>query len=191
MAGDIIVYDIETKDTFQEIGGRDPKRLHISLIGMYSYGENRYLSFTEDEFPQFWRRLENCDLLIGFNNKGFDDLVVSAYFPEIAKVPSFDILEVVQKRLGFRVKLDTIAQATLGTGKSGDGLEAVRLYRAGEIEKLRSYCLDDVRITKEVYDHGKLHGLIYYKDLQGKKECVVDFSPPGGEPAGPMNLSLF
>lgn len=191
MAGDIIVYDIETQESFQDIGGRDPKKLHISLLGMYSYTENQYFSYTEDELPAFWRRLEQCDLLIGFNNKGFDDQVVAAYFPEITKVRSFDILEQVHRRLGFRIKLDNLAKATLGMGKSGDGLEAIRLYRAGEIEKLRAYCLDDVKITKEIYDHGKLHGSLYYNDLQGKKECLVDFNIKVEEPSGPLNLSLF
>ncbi|HSI20118.1 MAG TPA: ribonuclease H-like domain-containing protein [Verrucomicrobiae bacterium] len=194
MARDIIVYDIETKDTFQQIGTRDPRRLHISLIGMYSYRDDEYLSFTEDELPQFFRRLEDCDLIIGFNNKGFDDLVVSAMFPEITKVPSFDILEQVHKSLGFRIKLDNIAGATLGYGKSGDGLKAVRLYAEGKIEELREYCMDDVKITREVYDFAKRNGFLKYADLAGVKEFLVDFSSADrlvNESNGPMNLSLF
>lgn len=190
---DIIVYDIETKETFQEVGSRDAKKLSISLIGMYSYNENRLIGFTEDEFHLFWRYLENCKLLIGFNNKGFDDQVVSVYFPEIAKVPKFDILEEVHRRLGFRVKLDNLAHATLGYGKSGDGLEAIRLYREGKIEELRAYCLDDVKITRELYDFGKMNGYVKYKDLAGIKEVEVNFRPkeaPLSE-SGPMNLSLF
>ena len=191
MARDIIVYDIETKDTFQDVGTRDAKKLHISLIGMYSYNENKYYSYTEDELPDFWRKLENCDLLIGFNNKGFDDQVVSAYFPEITKVTSFDILEHVHNSLGFRIKLDNIAQATLGTGKSGDGLKAVRLYAEGKIEELRAYCLDDVKITKEIYDFAKANGYLNYSDLQGKKEVLVNFNVASKKADSPMNLSLF
>jgi hypothetical protein len=192
MAADIIVYDIETKETFQEIGGRDPKRLTISMLGAYSYNERKLLSFTEDELPQFWRRLESCSLLIGFNNKGFDDLVVSTYFPEITKVPSFDILEEVHRTLGFRVKLDNIAHATLNEGKSGDGLKAIKLYREGRIEELRAYCLDDVRITKDLYDHGKQFGELSYNDLHGKKSFSVDFKQNiTSATEGPMNLSLF
>jgi DEAD/DEAH box helicase domain-containing protein len=192
MAGDVIVYDIETKETFQEIGTRDPKRLSISMIGMYSYNERKLISFTEDELPQFWRRLETCSLLIGFNNKGFDDIVVSAYFPEITKVPSFDILEQVYNSIGFRVKLDNIAHATLNEGKSGDGLKAIKLYREGRIDELRDYCLDDVRITKDLYDYGKQYGELMYNDMQGKKSFIVDFKQEVGSSAeGPMNLSLF
>lgn len=191
MPGDIIVYDIETKETFQEVGSRDAHKLHISLIGMFSYLENRLIGFTEDEFPLFWRRLEQCDLLIGFNNKGFDDQVCETYFPEIGKIPSFDILEEVHKGLGFRVKLDNLAQATLGTGKSGDGLKAIRLYREGKIDELRDYCLDDVKITKEIYEYGKMHGKLLYSDLQGVKEVPVDFSKEIKKSDSALNLSLF
>ena len=191
MAGDVIVYDIETKETFQEVGSRDPRKLHISLIGMFSYRENKLIGYTEDEFPLFWRRLEDCDLIIGFNNKGFDDQVCSAYFPEMGKLASFDILEEVHRNLGFRIKLDNIAHATLGTGKSGDGLKAITLYRDGKIEELRQYCLDDVKITKEIYEYGKLHGKVLYSDLKGVKEVQVDFNRALEKPAEALNLSLF
>lgn len=188
--GDSIVYDIETKESFQEVGSRDPKKLHISMIGMFSHLENKFLSFTEDELPLFWRRLENCDLLIGFNSHGFDNQVCAAYFPEMDKVPSFDMLEAVYKNLGFRIKLDNLAQATLGTGKSGDGLKAIQLYKEDKIEELRAYCLDDVKITKQLYDYGKDTGRLFYTDLQGKKEVAVDFNPQL-EKAQNLNLSLF
>jgi DEAD/DEAH box helicase domain-containing protein len=188
--GDIIVYDIETKETFQEVGSRDPKKLHISMIGAFSYQENKLMSYTEDELPLFWRRLETCDMIVGFNNKGFDDQVCAAYFPEMTKVFSFDILEEVHKNLGFRIKLDNIAQATLGIGKSGDGLKAIKLYREGKIEELRSYCLDDVKITKDIFEHGKQYGSLKYDDMAGVKSVLVDFHPVIQKDAT-MNLSLF
>lgn len=194
MTRDIIVYDLETKDTFAQIGTRDANHLHISVLGMYSYRDDAYTVFTEDELPQFFRRLEDCGLLIGFANKRFDDQVVSAYFPEIVKVPSFDILEQVYKSLGFRVKLDNIAQATLEYGKSGHGLQAVQLFAEGKIEELKSYCLDDVKITKEVYDFGRANGYLKYKDLAGIREVKIDFGEAEratAEITGPMNLSLF
>ena len=191
MENDIIVYDIETKETFQEVGSRDPKMLHISYIGMFSYLENRLIGFTEHELPLFWRRLEQCDLIIGFNNHGFDDQVCSVYFPEISKLASFDILAEVYKSIGFRVKLDNIAQATLGAGKSGDGLKAISLYREGKIEELAAYCLDDVKITKEIYDYGKNQRKLLYKDLSGVKEAWVDFNKQIPRPEGSLNLSLF
>jgi DEAD/DEAH box helicase domain-containing protein len=191
MADDIIVYDVETQHLFQEVGGRDPRLLKISLLGMYSYNENRYYTYTEDELPAFWRRLEYCQLLIGFNNKGFDDQVIAPYFPEITKLRSFDMLEEIVKRLGFRLSLDNLAKSNLGIGKTGDGFEAIRLYRAGEIEKLRSYCENDVKVTKEVYEFGKKNGYLSYTNLSGVKEVQVDFHPKIEDEPEPLNLSLF
>ena len=190
MTGDTIVYDIETKESFQEVGSRDPKKLHISMIGMFSYNDNQLYSFTEDELPLFFRRLEHCDLLVGFNSHGFDNQVVSAYFPEILKLNSFDMLEEIYKNLGFRVKLDNLAQATLGEGKSGSGLKAIELYKDGKIEELRSYCLDDVRITKDLFEHGKANGRLKYADLSGTKDVIVNFNVEVKQPEA-LNLSLF
>ena len=191
MENDIIVYDIETQESFQQVGSRDPKKLHVSVMGMYSYNEMKYYSFTEAQLPSFFRRLELCAFVVGFNNKGFDDQVISAYFPEMAKVASFDILEEVQRALGFRLKLDNLAQATLGTEKSGDGLQAIRLFAEGKMEELTSYCLDDVKITQQIYEFGKNNGTLKYADLAGPKTVNVDFNRRPARIDSALNLSLF
>jgi DEAD/DEAH box helicase domain-containing protein len=67
-------------------------------------------------------------------------------------------MEEAAKILGFRPRLNDLAKATLGVSKSGSGLEAIRWFREGKIEQLKSYCLDDVKITKELYEFGKRHG---------------------------------
>jgi DEAD/DEAH box helicase domain-containing protein len=41
----------------------------------------------------------------------------------------------------------------LNTKKSGHGLQAITWWKNGEIEKVKSYCLDDVKITKEIYEY--------------------------------------
>jgi DEAD/DEAH box helicase domain-containing protein len=77
----------------------------------------------------------------------------------------------------------------LGVGKSGSGLDAIHYYRSGEIDKLKKYCLDDVRLTKEIYEFGKKNGLVYYlsKDGTNRLTARVDWK----DPAPPANLSLF
>jgi DEAD/DEAH box helicase domain-containing protein len=68
-------------------------------------------------------------------------------------------------RLGRRLKLDTVAQATLGKNKSGNGLEAIEWWRNGEIDKLIYYCKEDVMITRQLYDYALANGKLKYKDL--------------------------
>jgi len=45
-----------------------------------------------------------------------------------------------------------VAQGTLGSGKSGSGLEALLYYKNGRMDLLKKYCTDDVKITKQIYD---------------------------------------
>jgi DEAD/DEAH box helicase domain-containing protein len=78
--------------------------------------------------------------------------------------------------LGRRVRLQSLAEATLNKGKSGNGLEAVEWWQQGLVDKVRAYCLDDVRITREIYDYALKHGKLKYKDLGGAREFKIDTS---------------
>jgi DEAD/DEAH box helicase domain-containing protein len=97
----------------------------------------------------------------------------------------------IEKRIGFRVKLDDVAHATLGVGKSGTGLLAVEYWRKGEIDKLREYCLQDVRVTRDVYEQALQHGNVSYFDRMGHAQIVpMPIVPPEPDAATPINLSL-
>jgi DEAD/DEAH box helicase domain-containing protein len=66
--------------------------------------------------------------------------------------------------LGFRVKLDSIAEATLGRKKIGHGLEAIKWWRSGDKEKVMQYCLEDVKITKDIYEYALKNGHLKYME---------------------------
>ena len=70
-------------------------------------------------------------------------------------------------------------------------MKAIKLYAEGKIVELRSYCLDDVKITKEIYDYGRDYGSVKYTDLQGVKDVLVDFNQAVEKPVDALNLSLF
>jgi len=160
-----IVFDIETKNEFREVGSADPTALDISLVGLYDSETNSYMSFLEHEFNSLWPILEKADLLIGFNSDHFDIPLLNKYYPgDLTKIKSLDILKEVRNAINRRVKLDQIAEGTLGTKKSGHGLEAITWWKNGEIEKIRKYCIDDVRITKEIYDYARTHNELRFKE---------------------------
>jgi DEAD/DEAH box helicase domain-containing protein len=186
-----IVLDIETQNSFADVGGAFHDKLKISIVCLYDYATNEYSSYLERELPQLWPRLERADRIIGYNTKGFDNLVMNSYYTgDFNSFPNLDLLEEIAKTLGFRVKLDDVAHATLGIGKSGHGLQAIEFYRKGEMEKLKKYCLDDVRITKEVYEYGLQHGFVSFFDrMGGKRDVAVDFSRKALAPQ-PINLTL-
>lgn len=163
---DQIVFDIETKNSFADVGGEaNLKKLDVSVVGVYSYKDNHYFCFDETELEKAKEVFQKSNLLIGFAVKRFDLPVLEKYFSgsgfNFYNIDCFDILEKIEESLGHRIGLDALAQANLGTGKTAAGLEAIEFYRNGEIDKLKKYCLNDVKITRELYEMLKSQGYLW------------------------------
>lgn len=170
-----VVFDIETANIFDDIGSNDPSRLDISIVGAYDSVSDTYTTYTVEELPRLWPILEQTDLLIGFNSNHFDIPLLNKYYPgDLTKITSLDLLAEVKRVLGRRLKLDTIAEATIGVRKSGHGLEAVRWWKEGKGDLVRKYCEDDVRITKQVYDYALAHGELKYTDFGEVRAITLD-----------------
>jgi len=187
-----IVLDLETKKSFDEVGGfRNLVDLGVTVVGTYFYGTGRYRAFRENEMTELEEFLSKASRVIGFNVKRFDFPVLQPHLKHIRlnDMPYLDLLEDLEKILGHRVSLQSVATATLNEGKSGSGLDAIQYYRTGDFEKLIKYCLDDVRITKDVFEFGKKLGYVSYlsKDGRNKLNAKVEWK----DPVPPANLSLF
>lgn len=186
-----IVFDIETKNLFSDVGKNDPALLDLSLICIYDSETNLYSSFLEEELVNLWPILEKADMLIGYNSDHFDIPLLNKYYPgNLTHIKSLDLLKEIKESLGRRLKLDSVAEATLGVGKSGHGLEAVVWWKAGEIEKIRKYCLDDVKITKELYEYALKNNTLKYKDLGVLKDIKLDTSMWENKEDGSMTHTL-
>lgn len=176
-----VVLDIETQNTFEEVGGYFTDKLKVSLVGVYYYDTDAYASYLEPELPALFQRLERGGgRIIGYNSIGFDMPVLNNYYTgDLLKLPQLDILRCIEQKLGHRIKLDDVAKATLGTQKSGHGLQAVTWWKQGKIDEIREYCLQDVKVTKDVYEFGVKNGYILFDDRSGARRAVeVDFSLP-------------
>lgn len=171
-----VVLDIETQHSFAEVQ-YDHKKLGVSVVGLYDYATDQYKAYVESELPQLFRVLEHASFIIGFNINHFDLPVLASYYVgTISQFATLDIMDEVEKGLGFRVALDDLVRATLSTKKSGHGLLAIEYFRNGEWEKLKSYCLDDVKVTRQLYEFGKKTNTLYLNTATGKKEITIDFS---------------
>ncbi len=166
----IVFLDIETQKLAQEVGGWNFKeKMKVSLVVIYSTKEQKYKYFEEGEIPELLEEILAADLVVGFNIKGFDWVVLQPYFSyDLNRVPTLDILEIVHRKLGFRLSLSHLAEMTLGTKKEVDGIQAVSWYREGDMEKLKKYCRSDVELTKELYGFGKSHGYLLFQSKQGQ-----------------------
>lgn len=170
-----IVFDIETKNTFQDVGSSSPVDLDISLVCIYDYDTGQYDSFLQEDFPKLWPILDKADQLITYNGDHFDIPLLNKYYPgDLAKVKSLDILREIRNSYGRRMKLDQVAEGTFGTHKSGDGLQAIVWWRNGDIENLKKYCLDDVKITKDVYEYAMKNKKLMFKEGPFIKEIKLD-----------------
>ncbi|PIU57928.1 MAG: helicase [Deltaproteobacteria bacterium CG07_land_8_20_14_0_80_38_7] len=176
MAKNIVIFDIETQRSFEEVGGRDNlNKLGISVLGAYLYSSNEYVIFEEKELPEFEKILQKKPLLVGFNSKKFDCTVLQPYMNfNLKLIPQFDILEEISNTLGHRLSLDSIAKATLKVSKIGSGLDALKYWANGEIDKLKKYCLKDVEITKNVYEYGAANGYLLYTSKYGNTKARVN-----------------
>lgn len=172
-----ITFDIETSNTFDEVGSSSASDLDISVVCIHDSETDQYQSFFVDELHKLWPIIESADMLIGFNSDHFDIPLLNKYYAgDLTKMKSLDILKEVHGSLGRRIKLDNIAQATLGKAKSGNGLEAIVWWRNGEKQKVIDYCIQDVKVTKEIYDYALENGHLKYPNGQKIDEIKLDTS---------------
>jgi DEAD/DEAH box helicase domain-containing protein len=153
----VVVFDVETQRSFDEVGGRTQfHKLGVSAAVAYRYDLDQFLEVTEEDIGRLIDLLCEADLVVGYNILGFDYEVLSAYTDRnLRALPTVDLMRDLEAKLGFRPKLDSVVQPTLGVGKSADGLQALEWWRRGEVDKILAYCRDDVRVTRDVYDYGK------------------------------------
>src|SRR3989344_607180 len=172
-----IVLDLETQKEFAEVGGRHANhKLRVSVCGVYSYQDDQYQCFEEKDLAKLGEILQKTDLVIGYNIKQFDFAVLAPYFQfSMDTVPALDILVEIEKVLGHRIRLEAVAQATIGEGKTGSGLAAIDLWRKGQIEELKSYCLNDVKLTKEVYEYALANRKLLFQDFFEVREMAITF----------------
>lgn len=175
----VLIYDIETlcpvltKDTtplpgieyatsFQDWAG-----LGIACLCCYLMDKDKYRVFDSYNMGEFAALLQEHDVIVGFNNYKFDDnLLLHFDIADVSKLrsASYDILRQVYVGLGLNPdgpfydkkykgnNLNKIAEINLNEGKVLDGHLAPVLWQQGQRAKVIDYCLDDVRLTRKLYE---------------------------------------
>ncbi len=186
-----IVFDIETRNFFHEVGSSDPAKLDIAIVGIYDSETDTYSSYLQEELGKLWPILERADMLIGFTSEHFDMPLLNKYYPgDLTKIKHLDILKEIKASYGRRMKLDQLAEGTLGKKKSGWGGAAVKWWNEGEVEKVRAYCIDDVKITKELYDYAMANQKLIFKEGREMKEIPLDTSTWEDKADSKMTFSM-
>lgn len=172
-----VVFDLETQRLFEDVGGRFPEELGLAVAVTWDK-ENGFREWWENDAQALVAELSRFQRVVGFNILRFDYEVLSPYQPDVLGLLSgktVDVLGDIFARLGFRIKLTDLAEATLGRAKTADGIEAVRLWREGEKQKIVEYCQADVALTRDLYAYGLTRGELYYPSYGSKRSVHVDW----------------
>ena len=169
----IVYFDLETQRTANDVGGWEKKRdMGMSLGVTYSTNLTEYRIYPEKRVDDLIQQLLRADLVVGFNVVNFDYEVLMGY--TILDLPlqlrTLDLLVEVEKVARSKPKLHNIAQATLGVGKTADGVDAIKWWREKRFMEIAEYCCFDVKVTKLVHEHGVRHRELFYTDKFNRKQ---------------------
>jgi len=179
MAANYVYFDLETQRTANDVGGWDKKRdMGMSLGVTYSSATGEYMIYSESRVDELVQQLMKADFVVGYNVINFDYEVLMGYtiLDLGTNVPTIDLMVDVEAQIGHRLPLDALAQATLGVGKTAEGLDAIRWWREGKLMEIAEYCCFDVKVTRLVHEFGAEHKVLYYDDRFGqRKEMAIDW----------------
>jgi hypothetical protein len=184
---DTLVFDIETQNFFTDPGvGRDNfAALKISVVGVYSYAQDKYFTFEESEMAACAELFASAARIVGFSINQYDVPVLNTYFQRLGKMNTapnlwdmerVDLLEEVELAAGGRVSLSRLAEANLGVKKDMHGSMAITLYREGRMAELKEYCLNDVKLTKALYDLSRKQNFLMVPNKQTGESMKIEFA---------------
>ena len=173
----IIYFDLETQRTAAEAGGWD--KIHKMCVSVaVALSSNELRVFTETDIKGVVPILESARAVIGYNIVGFDFRVLAGYRGiNLSKVKAVDMMVDVSKSCGLRLGIDALTKATLGITKESDGLQMIKLWQQGRIEKVIEGCCNDVLMMKALHEYGCEHGKVFYypEGSKRRKSIAVDW----------------
>jgi hypothetical protein len=171
----LVYFDLETQKSAEEVGGWNNIRdMRMSIGVTYSTARGSYQIYQEDQVNDLITELQRAGMVIGFNHLRFDYEVLHGYtIFDLTQLPTLDLMIDLQKTLGHRLSLDSIATATLGVEKTSEGLQAIHWFKEGKLLEIAEYCCYDVKITRLVHEYGVAHRQLSYQNRFGKKLSVV------------------
>ncbi|MCP5069183.1 MAG: DEAD/DEAH box helicase, partial [bacterium] len=167
----LIWFDLETQRSAKEVGGwHNAHLMRMALACTWDSREQSFKTYREAEVDALLTDLEAADLVIGFNSIRFDYKVLQGYTDDgLRSLPSFDLLEAIHARLGFRLALGHLGQETLGVAKSADGLQSLQWWKEGRIEEIESYCRQDVALLRDLFFFARDNGHLLFRTKRGER----------------------
>jgi DEAD/DEAH box helicase domain-containing protein len=174
----VLYFDLETQKSAEDVDGWGNIHLMGLAVGVvWDSLEQKYFSYLQNEASKLVEKLRTANLVVGFNVKKFDYGVLQPYADfDLHEITTFDMLDDIKIKLNHRLSLNHLAENTLNSKKSADGLISLQWYKEGKIDKIVEYCQQDVKVTRDLFEYGEKHGYIKYKTRSGvAKDLKVDW----------------
>lgn len=180
MMNNTVVYDVEVLRSPDELetGWNSPQAMGFGTAVVYSYDLDQYLFYAPGQKDELIETLTGKNV-VGFNSIRFDNKVLLGDDYKDNLWTDYDILtkaicskfkvaniDLAINKYGFRTVfndsfgLNKISKATLGKGKTGHGSHAPQLIREGKWADVFAYNLNDVRLTKQLYEFIQKYGFV-------------------------------
>jgi DEAD/DEAH box helicase domain-containing protein len=170
----VLFFDIETQRSAEDVGGwHNAHLMRVALAVTWDASSERFETFRENDVDALLRRLSEADLVVGFNVLAFDYHVLRGYSDQdFRRLPTFDLLDALRERIGFRLPLGHLAEENLGVGKGGDGLQSLQWWREGRIDRIEEYCRSDVALLRDLFDLALAKGHLLFRTRSGERVRV-------------------
>lgn len=169
-----VYLNVATRCTATEAGGWDKlEQLGVSIA--VTIAADGLQVFTEDKIQKLAGILAHAERIVGYNLRHLDLKVLEVYDGfSIGKACTVDLLDVVERAVGRRLSLQTLASATLGIGLQRDSLEMVKCWKAGRVLDVIEGCSDAVYAIKALDEYAREHGeLFYFSSETQQRELIL------------------
>jgi len=184
MGKNIVVYDLEIKEEIGKngIGWESYREMGISVGCAFDYRSYKFRVFLDDNISELAARLnEPQTLIVAFNHVQFDNNLLRAHtnLNADSALNNYDML--IASRAACKVDkftkgftLDQHLAFMQLPMKTANGAMAPVWWQEGKYGKVIDYCLNDVMVEKQLFDHIWMTG----KMASGYKTTPYDVVRP-------------
>jgi len=167
----LVFFDVETQKSAEEVGGWHNARLmRVALAVTWDAAGARFETWRERDVDGLLARLAEADLVVGFNVRRFDYEVLRGYTErDLARLPTFDVLDAIRDRIGFRLPLGHLAEENLGEAKGADGLQSLAWWKEGRIDEIERYCRRDVELLRALFERAVAQSHLLFRTKDGER----------------------
>lgn len=167
------VFDLEIASPVEECpngwAGARRGECGVSALVVWDTSTERYHLYDASTLEQAVEHLNAADQIVTWNGRDFDVPIIEALTGSTITTKHIDLLEMVWQALRTKqkgYKLGAVAYRTLGLTKNGEGESAPSLVKQDRWAELFDYALNDVHITRRLWEHIKKN--LFIIDVNGE-----------------------